>query len=30
MAEGLRIRGIGEAKARKYLEPFLEVIRQYG
>ncbi len=30
MAEGLRIRGIGEAKARKYLEPFLEVIRQHG
>lgn len=30
MAEGLRIRGIGEAKARRYLEPFLEVIRQHG
>ncbi len=27
---GLRIRGIGEVKAERYLEPFLEVIREHG
>ncbi len=26
---GLRIRGVGEVKAKKYLEAFLEVIRDY-
>ena len=30
MAAGLRIRGIGEVKAERYLEPFLEVIREHG
>ena len=30
MAERLRIRGIGEAKAKRYLEPFLAVIRAEG
>ena len=29
MAEGLRVRGIGEGKAKRYLEPFLEIIRQH-
>jgi ATP-dependent DNA helicase RecQ len=29
MAAALRIRGIGEKKAEKYLEPFLEVIRKH-
>ena len=30
MEAGLRIRGIGEVKAERYLEPFLEVIREHG
>ncbi len=30
MAAGLRIRGIGEKNAQKYLEPFLDVIRRHG
>ena len=29
VAEGLRIRGVGEVKAEKYLDAFLEVIREY-
>jgi ATP-dependent DNA helicase RecQ len=29
MAEGLRVRGIGEGKAKRYLEPFLEILRQH-
>ena len=29
MAAGLRIRGIGDKKAEKYLEPFLDVIRRH-
>ncbi len=29
MEAGLRIRGIGEVKAERYLEPFLEVIRRH-
>ena len=29
MAAGLRIRGIAEKKAEKYLEPFLAVIRAH-
>ncbi|MCB1229977.1 MAG: ATP-dependent DNA helicase RecQ [Verrucomicrobiae bacterium] len=29
MEAGLRIRGIGEVKAERYLEPFLEVIREH-
>ena len=27
--QALRIRGIGEVKAERYLEPFLEAIRDY-
>ena len=30
MDAGLLVKGIGEAKAQKYLEPFLKVIRQAG